>query len=214
MSKEDLKEIQAFGDSIGLQDKPAEDFPYALKIEDIDLEKDRELVLEVLKGSGLALDLKTVQVQLESGHLLISQMNEAKAATLVDQLKDIDADIRFGLLDELSEKKSLESVIPPGSRGASGRSHVILTTAPTLPGKKVKEYLGLASAEIRLSEDEADYDAGVEAVSKVITEKARQLGADAVIAISFQFKEVDQPGHFAVFGTGTAVRLAKELIKK
>ncbi len=72
------------------------DAPYALLIEDIDRLEDRDLIFQVLSNSGVDLDLSSIRKQLHSGHLLITHMNEAKAALIVDQIKDIDANIQYG----------------------------------------------------------------------------------------------------------------------
>ena len=105
MSDKDLEELKKFGETVGLSDSQDLDAPYALKIEGIDQQKDRDLVFKVLSESGVDLDLEAVKKQLASGHLLVSHLNEAKAAIIVDQIKEIDADIHFGLLSVLRPKK-------------------------------------------------------------------------------------------------------------
>ncbi len=103
----DFKDIQKFGDQIGLKENSEEnlDSPYALLIEDIDKTEDRELIYNVLSTSGVDLDLENIKKQLDEGHVLISHLNEAKGATIVDKIKDVDADIKFGLFRDLMGKK-------------------------------------------------------------------------------------------------------------
>ncbi|MBI3017042.1 MAG: hypothetical protein HYY62_03475 [Deltaproteobacteria bacterium] len=101
-----LEELQDFAKELDAQEENESelDSPYALLIEDLDHEQDRELVYQVLSESGVELDLDSIKRQLHEGHLLVSHLNEAKAAILVDKLKDIDAEIRFGPLKELTKK--------------------------------------------------------------------------------------------------------------
>src|SRR3989338_4111729 len=91
---EDFKDLKAFGEEVGLKDdaEAPHDSPYALLIEDIDRQQDRELVYEVLSQSGVDLDLESIKKQLGEGHLLVSHLNQAKAAIMVDQIKRIEAD--------------------------------------------------------------------------------------------------------------------------
>lgn len=107
MSKEDFKDLKEFGESVGLKEsyEEAMDSPYALLIEDVDDQKDRDRVYRVLSESGIDLDLELLKNQLQQGYVLVSHINEATAAMIVDQIKDIEADIRFGLLSKLSPLK-------------------------------------------------------------------------------------------------------------
>src|SRR3989338_3875977 len=100
---EDLKELAKELDTKEESEEEL-DSPYALLIEDLDREPDRELVYQVLSESGVELDLDSIKRQLHEGHVLISHLNEAKAAILIDKLKDIDAEIRFGPLKDLTKK--------------------------------------------------------------------------------------------------------------
>ena len=102
-----LEELQEFAKELDAKKEAEEelDSPYALLIEDLDREQDRTLVYHILSESGVELDLDSIKRQLHEGHVLVSHLNEAKAAILVDKLKDIDAEIRFGLLEELTKKK-------------------------------------------------------------------------------------------------------------
>src|SRR3989338_1303246 len=103
-----LEDLQEFAKELDAKEESEEalDSPYALLIEDLDREPDRQLAYQVLSESGIELDLDSIKRQLHEGHVLVSHLNEAKAAILIDKLKDIDAEIRFGLLEELMHKKS------------------------------------------------------------------------------------------------------------
>ncbi len=104
-SSNSLEDLQNLAKELEATEETEElDSPYALLIEDLDREPDRELVYHVLSESGVELDLDSIKRQLHEGHVLVSHLNEAKASILVDKLKNIDAEIRFGLLEEILKK--------------------------------------------------------------------------------------------------------------
>ncbi|MBI3019138.1 MAG: heavy metal-binding domain-containing protein [Deltaproteobacteria bacterium] len=209
-----LEELHDFAKELDAKEGSEEAFdsPYALLIEDLDREQDRERVYQVLSESGVELDLDSIKRQLHEGHVLVSHLNEAKAAILTDKLKDIEADIRFGLLDDLLHKGKTQSA----------QERPILTTAPSLPEAAIKRYLGIVSTEVSMSEalvleeidrevgegrSPSEYDLLVSKVSAQLKIKAQSLNADAVIAISFDFKFLPEKKSFVIFATGTAVEI-------
>ncbi|HBQ21575.1 MAG: hypothetical protein A2Z91_02370 [Deltaproteobacteria bacterium GWA2_38_16] len=222
----DLEDIKKFGEEIGLKEsKEGEiDSPYALLIEGIDRPEDQELVYQVLSTSEVDLDLDSLRKQLnQGGHALVSHLNEAKAAMIVDKIKDIEAaNIRFGPLDELRPKKSH----PERSEGSQSeepffvKGEVVLTTAPSIPEKSVRKYLGIVSTEITMPEEvvmkelhqekedvRSEYDLLVSKVLKALEAKAKKMHANAVIAVTFDFKFLPEQKSFVIFATGTAVEI-------
>ena len=210
-----LEDLQEFAKELNAQEETEAnlDSPYALLIEDLDREQDRELVYHVLSDSGVELDLDSIKKQLQEGHVLVSHLNEAKAALMTDKLKDIEADIRFGLLDDLLHKGKTQGVLS---------EKPILTTAPLIQGVTIKKYLGIVSMEISMAESvvleelsreseegklTSEYDLLVSKVLEQLKIKAQKINADAVIAISFDFKFLPEKKSFVIFATGTAVEV-------
>ncbi|MCC6802389.1 MAG: heavy metal-binding domain-containing protein [Anaerolineae bacterium] len=105
---------------------------------------------------------------------------------------------------------------------------MILSTTPTLEGKPISEYLGLVTGETILGANIVrDFMAGITdivggrsrayeaslveaketALSEMI-ERARGLGADAIVGIDLDYETVGQGSMLMVSVSGTAVRLS------
>lgn len=105
---------------------------------------------------------------------------------------------------------------------------MILSTTPTLEGKPIAEYLGLVTGETILGANIVrDFMAGITdivggrsrayeeslveaketALSEMI-ERARGLGADAIVGIDLDYETVGQGSMLMVSVSGTAVRLS------
>lgn len=105
---------------------------------------------------------------------------------------------------------------------------MILSTTPTLEGKPIAEYLGLVTGETILGANIIrDFMAGItdivggrsrayeeslveakETALSEMTERARALGADAIVGIDLDYETVGQGSMLMVSVSGTAVRLS------
>ncbi|QQE76113.1 YbjQ family protein [Brevibacillus composti] len=103
---------------------------------------------------------------------------------------------------------------------------MIVTTTSTLQGKEVEEYLDIVSGEVILGANVVrDFLAGItdiiggrsgayenklaegrEMALREMKEKARALGANAVIGVDLDFETLRE-GMMMVIATGTAVRV-------
>jgi uncharacterized protein YbjQ (UPF0145 family) len=103
---------------------------------------------------------------------------------------------------------------------------MIVSTTSTLQGKEIQEYLGIVSGEVIMGANVVrDFLAGItdiiggrsgsyenklaegrELAIREMQEKARSLGADAVIGVDLDFETLRE-GMMMVIATGTAVRL-------
>ena len=105
---------------------------------------------------------------------------------------------------------------------------MILTTTPTIQGHEVREYKGVVAGETiiaanvlkdvmanirdffggRSSSYEKVLIEGREAAMRELEERARQMGANAVVGVDFSYETVGQSGSMLmVVCTGTAVRI-------
>lgn len=105
---------------------------------------------------------------------------------------------------------------------------MLLTTTPSVEGKKVKSYLGIVSGEAILGVNIIkDFFAGIRDVvggrsaayeeelikakgiaMNELTERAKQLGANAVIGVDLDYETVGQSGSMLMVSvSGTAVVL-------
>lgn len=103
---------------------------------------------------------------------------------------------------------------------------MILTTTPTVEGRKVIRYLGIVSGEAimganifkdlfanirdivggRSSAYESELIKAKEIVMREMRERAEQLGANAVLAVDLDYETIGQKGSMLmVSATGTAV---------
>lgn len=84
---------------------------------------------------------------------------------------------------------------------------MIITTAYSVEGKNVQEYLGVVSAAMVMVMSggnkgvQRGWQSGVEGTTEILKQKAADLGADAVIAAKFE------PFGMNICATGTAVKL-------
>ena len=221
----DILDLEEESQDIG---DPSEthDAPFALLIEDIDRPQDRNLIYKVLSESQVDIDLEAVKHQLEEGHVLITHLNEAKASMIVDQIKEIDADIRFGLPKDLKsvhqekakeqeiqehqkdeeEFEALEAEIGAKDLHIEKKSgDLILTTAPSIQGKSIQKYLGIITAELKVQNPQ-NHDELVGQVLDKMKEKALTRKAHAVIAISFDTQYLPDQKAYLFFAVGTAVQ--------
>ncbi|MGQ7277268.1 YbjQ family protein [Brevibacillus thermoruber] len=103
---------------------------------------------------------------------------------------------------------------------------MLISTTSTLQGKDVEEYLGIVSGEVILGANVVrDFLAGItdiiggrsgayenklsegrELAIREMTEKARALGANAIIGVDLDFETLRE-GMMMVIATGTAVRV-------
>ncbi len=103
---------------------------------------------------------------------------------------------------------------------------MILTTTNTLQGKEIETYLGIVSGEVILGANvvrdflagitdiiggrsgayESKLQEGRELALREMQDKARQLGANAVIGVDLDFETLRE-GMMMVIATGTAVKV-------
>ena len=105
---------------------------------------------------------------------------------------------------------------------------MIISTTPTIQGKEITEYKGLVTGEAILGANIVrDFFAGVrdivggrseayekelakarEIAMQEMTERAQELGADAIIGIDLDYETIGGGGMLMVAISGTAVKLS------
>jgi len=84
---------------------------------------------------------------------------------------------------------------------------MIITTAYSVEGRSIKEYLGVVSAAMVMvlaagnKGVQRGWQAGVQGTTEILKQQAAELAADAVIAIKYE------PHGANICATGTAVKL-------
>lgn len=85
---------------------------------------------------------------------------------------------------------------------------MIVTTAYSVEGRDIQEYLGVVSAAMVMVMPggnkgvQRGWQAGVEGTTQILKQQANDLGANAIIAIRYE------PHGMNICATGTAVKLA------
>lgn len=106
---------------------------------------------------------------------------------------------------------------------------MIITTTPTIEGRQIREYHGVVFGEViaginvvkdlfasvrnvvggRASSYEAELENARTNAMKEMEERARKLGADAVVGVDIDFEVLGQSGNMLmVIASGTAVTLS------
>ncbi len=117
-------------------------------------------------------------------------------------------------------------MLPPIMMSHEGDIAVIVTTTNTIEGKEIEEYLGIVAGEVILGANvvrdflasitdiiggrsgtyESKLAEGREMAIKEMVNKARSLGANAVIGVDLDFETL-RDGMMMCIATGTAVRV-------
>ncbi len=104
---------------------------------------------------------------------------------------------------------------------------MILTTTPNIDGRRIRDYLGVVSADAVLGANvfrdlfagirdivggrsaayEKELDRAKQIAFAELAEKAAALGADAVVGVDLDYETVGQGSMLMVSASGTAVRL-------
>jgi uncharacterized protein YbjQ (UPF0145 family) len=113
--------------------------------------------------------------------------------------------------------------------GREGGKSMIVSTTSTLQGKEIEQYLGIVSGEVILGANvvrdflasitdliggrsgayESKLAEGREMAIREMTEKARRIGANAVIGVDLDFETL-RDGMMICVATGTAVKVKGE----
>ena len=85
---------------------------------------------------------------------------------------------------------------------------MVVTTAFSIEGRDIQEYLGIVSAAMVMAMSggnkgaQRGWQSGVEGTTQILKQQASDLGADAIIAVKYE------PHGMNICATGTAVKLA------
>lgn len=147
--------------------------PYSILLTNIVYQEDRDDIIRILNEYQLVAEenRNLIEKGLEMGQLLLSQLSEFSAITLVHRLRRFKLDIKMGLSDEVHPSK----IYTPGEHlGAISKSqmaqnkqqsvsfekeslrpeNIILSTSSTVDGKQVVKYLGVATEHDVVSESQ------------------------------------------------------------
>ncbi|NPA40677.1 MAG: hypothetical protein GXO18_00170 [Aquificae bacterium] len=92
-----------------------------------------------------------------------------------------------------------------GEDGDNGEENIIVTYSKTIPGYEVKRIFGYIEASVVIPEDEDIHALGEQAVIQKLMDKAREVGANAILELTVSIKE--HKVHTKLIARGLAVRV-------
>jgi len=146
--------------------------PFSVIIRNIKFKEEADDILALLTEFGIINEhnQKEIEVAINLGSLLVSQISEYTAIILAHKLRRYDLDIEIGLSDEIHPSKSGESNPKGLTKKSSIKQNVeesykrpeknfkiadmIITNAPSVQNYKIVKILGIDHAHCTLSEDE------------------------------------------------------------
>lgn len=146
--------------------------PFSVIIRNIKFKEEADDILALLTEFGIINEhnQKEMEVAINLGSLLVSQISEYTAIILAHKLRRYDLDIEIGLSDEIHPSKSGESNPKGLTKKSSIKQNVeesykrpeknfkiadmIITNAPSVQNYKIVKILGIDHAHCTLSEDE------------------------------------------------------------
>jgi uncharacterized protein YbjQ (UPF0145 family) len=146
--------------------------PFSIIIRNIKFKEEAEDILSLLKEFGIINDqnAKEMEMAINLGSLLISQISEYTTIVLAHKLRRYDLDIEVGLSDEIHPSKSGENNPKGLTKKSSIKQNIeesfkkpeknfkisdmIITNSSTIPNYKIIKILGIEHAHCLLTEDE------------------------------------------------------------
>jgi uncharacterized protein YbjQ (UPF0145 family) len=170
--QESFKDVRSFAQHIAYgQVTRGGEPPFTLLIRNINYLDDVEDIKIILKEYGLYTDdnASLIDQSLLQGALILPQLSEFTAIFLANKLRRFSGDIQMGLSDEVHPSKgvnkkfkglvSKENLLRNMKRSKKSykedfnKDAIIISTTPTIDQYDIKEYLGIISADITVSEN-------------------------------------------------------------
>ncbi|MBN1114748.1 MAG: hypothetical protein JXA66_05370 [Oligoflexia bacterium] len=180
---------------------------YTLLINGIAHSEDQQKLVSELADPVLGVDIADVEKQAAKGYVAIRHIREMTGAVIASRLKDLDCSFYLDTSEQIDELfPQLKSVVP---RESAVTDEVILCTGDHISGKRVFEYLDLIWVEQFVSSDReqsqgfSDWIQGE--LSEKMKDRARELGANAVLGIQLKISGKNPDPVYILFGTAVKV---------
>jgi uncharacterized protein YbjQ (UPF0145 family) len=220
-----MREMKSYAERVAVG-KPAvaAAFPFSLRIDGRLSPEEREKLLDVLYRHPMGIGERDLEVQFESGKLLLPRISEYAAVLVVQALRGAPVSMRLGPSDGIYSTSdtrsndddpiltSRELSLAVGTAAQGVAEHIPITPASSLPG--LPRYLVLdvvtASAALKTQVVEAqsstEYQEILEALQRELKNKAYRKGATAILNFSVQLTSLSLPTHYRITVVGSAVR--------
>lgn len=173
VEREDFQDLRDFGNAITYGAvTTGGNPPYSLILRRIKFTEDAEDIKIILREHGLLSDdnEETIDIGLEQGSLLLSQISEYSAIFLAHRLRRFDLELRIGLSDQLHPSKSYskegKGLVSKYNLKQNHREtldiedrtvdieNIILATTPSLEGYSIQRYLEVLTVHTIIDEVE------------------------------------------------------------
>ena len=236
--KENFADVKNYAESISQEKVPeAPNPPYSLILNNILYTEDVEEIKAILKEYAVITqdNEKLIEDELNNQHLLIPQMSEYTAISILHRFKKLDLDIVFGLSEELHppenytqdargliSKKNLHQNVKREFflEQSCDPEEIVLTTTPFLEGYHIQQYLGIVTehsltnfTQIEIH-DEDQHSSKIQAIYDNLAEnlklQASKLHANGVVGIQYELRPLveissEEEIKYKITCTGNAV---------
>lgn len=196
-------EVKTDNPSFKPDTQTSKDSMFAIFIDGLFDENEKEKVFNILKDEGVDLKSDNFSSQMNNSKILIKNLNEVKAYIIVSKLNKFSFKIETALENEiiniLNKSDISSSVYSPLDLSKSVCLYTTSTPAQSLNYK----YISYISESITLNVD--DFSDLMKILESKLKVKAYKLGADAVLGINHNF--IDTSTGLFAYIYGTAVKI-------
>ena len=213
--KEDFSDLKAYGEAISSETETpvSPNPPYSLILKKIFYTEDAEAIKRILTEYDLMTEDNKALIEegLNNNILLIPQINEYTAISLIHRLRELALEIIFGLSEEVHPPKDLKQ----NSRGLISKKNIyqnvkkslsietfvldpndiIVTTTQNLDGRHIHKYLGVVSEHALVtlaqveslseSENSLELQTIYDGLAENLKIQAHKLHANGVLGVQY-----------------------------
>ncbi len=221
--KEDFSDLKTYGEAISPETEKilGPNPPYSLILKNISYIEDAKVIKQILTEYVLMTkDNKAlIEEGLNNNTLLIPQINEYTALSLIHRLRELDLEIIFGLSEELHPSKiydqnakgliSKKNIYQNVKKNVSLEhscvvpNEIVVTTTSNLDGRHIQRYFGVISehavvtiAQIKLLSEEEKiqkFQVIYDGLLEKLKIQADKLHANGIVGIQYQVIPLEEP---------------------
>jgi uncharacterized protein YbjQ (UPF0145 family) len=200
--------------------------PYSLVIEGPLRVHEREMLLSILSRENLGIREVELEPQFSAGHILIPRISEYAGVMIVQALRNTLAKIRLGPSERIFVSRQADDgderlIMPPNAdsevfinEDALDRAEtVLLTSAETVPGKKLLQAIdtlhnSINLKAINLSHPQSPlFQDAIERLKKQLKFQAHHRGANALVGFKYTLHPLEGQAHYKLVVEARAVRV-------
>lgn len=203
--------------------------PYSLVIEGAIRGHEREALLQILSRENLGIREVELEPQFAAGHILIPRISEYAGVLIVQALRNTTAKMRLGPSERIFVSPQAEDgdrlIMPPtpdsevfiNEEGSERAETVILTSAETVPGKKLLTAIdtlhnSMNLKSISLSQPQSPlFQDAIERLKRQLKFQAHHRGANALVGFKYTLHPLEGQTMYKLVVEARAVRVGPPL---